>query len=46
MTFDEEAGGVAALRALQTYARILDRKYGKRAFRYFSDADMQVLSER
>jgi hypothetical protein len=46
MTFDEEAGGVAALRALQTYAKKLDEKYGKKAFRYFSNADMQVPSER
>jgi len=46
MTIDEKAGGVAALRALQTYAKKLDEKCGKRAFRYFSNADMQVLSER
>ena len=46
MTFDEKAGGVTALKALQTYARKLEEKYGRKAFRYFSDVDMQVLSER
>jgi len=46
MTFDENAGGVNALKALQTYVEKLDEKYGKKAFRYFSDVDMQVLSER
>ena len=46
MTFDENAGGVAALKALQTYARKLDENYGRKAFRYFSDVDMRVLSER
>ena len=46
MTVDEKAGGVAVLRALQTYTKKLDEKYGKRAFRYFSNADMQILSGR
>ena len=41
MTIDEKAGGVAALRALQTYAKKLDEKYGRRAFRYFSNAGMR-----
>ena len=45
MKFDENAGGVAALKALQTYARKLDENYGRKAFRYFSDVDMRVLSE-
>jgi hypothetical protein len=45
MILDEKAGGVAALRALQTYTRKLDEKYGKKAFRYFSNVDMQILSE-
>jgi hypothetical protein len=45
MTFDEKVGGVAALRALQTYTRKLDEKYGRKAFRYFSNVDMQILSE-
>ncbi len=46
MTFDEKGGGVAALKALKTYAGKLDEKYGRKAFRYFSDVDMKVLSER
>jgi len=46
MTFDGKADGVAALKALQTYARKLEEKHGRKAFRYFSDVDMQVLSER
>lgn len=44
-SFKEEAGGVAALKALQTYAKRLDEKYGKKAFRNFSNVDMRVLSE-
>jgi hypothetical protein len=43
MSFDDEAGGVLALKALQSYATRLDEKYGKTAFRYFSKADMRVL---
>ena len=43
MTFDGKAGGVVVLRALQAYAKRLDEKYGKRAFRHFSNADMQIL---
>ena len=44
MAFDEAAGGVAALKALQTYTKKLNDKYGKKAFRHFSKADMRVLS--
>jgi hypothetical protein len=43
MSFDETAGGIAALKALQTYAKKLDDKYGKKAFRYFINMDMRVL---
>lgn len=43
MTLHEKAGGVAALKALQTYAKRLDKKYGKKAFKYFSTVDMRVL---
>jgi hypothetical protein len=43
MSFDDDAGGVSALEALQSYAARLDENYGKRAFRYFSQADMRVL---
>lgn len=43
MLFDQQIGGVAALEALQTYTAKLDKKYGKKAFQRFSDADMQIL---
>jgi len=45
MSFDDDAGGVSALEALQSYAARLDERYGGRAFRYFSRGDMGVLSE-
>jgi hypothetical protein len=45
MLFDEKIGGVGALEALQTYAAKLDKKYGKKTFQHFSDADMQILLE-
>lgn len=43
VSFDEDAGGVPALKALQSYTARLDEKYGKGAFRRFSKADMRVL---
>jgi len=43
MAFDEQSGGVAALKALRTYTARLDEEYGRRAFGYFSRADMRVL---
>ncbi len=45
MAFDDKAGGVAALKTLQRYTAKLDEKYGKRAFRYFSTADMRSLGD-
>jgi hypothetical protein len=45
MSFDDDVGGASALNALQSYAARLEEKYGERAFRYFSKADMRVLSE-
>lgn len=45
MSFDG-IGGVQTLEALQKYAKTLDRKYGKKAYRYFSKADMQSLQNR
>jgi hypothetical protein len=45
MSFDDDANGTSALRALQSYTAKLDETYGERAFRYFSKADMRVLSE-
>jgi len=32
MSFEEKIGGLAALKALQTYTRRLDEEYGKKAF--------------
>jgi hypothetical protein len=45
MSFDDDASGVSTPEALQSYAARLDENYGKRAFRYFSQADMRVLSK-
>jgi hypothetical protein len=42
MSFDNNAGGASTLKALKRYAAKLDEKYGKRAFRYFSNVDMRV----
>jgi hypothetical protein len=44
MSFDDDAGGVSALKALRSYTAKLE-KYGERAFRYFSKADMRVLED-
>ena len=46
ISFEEKIGGTAALKALQTYTRRLDEKYGKKAFQHFSDANMQILFEK
>jgi hypothetical protein len=43
MSFGDDAGGVSAQSALQSYAARLGEEYGQRAFRYFSKADMRVL---
>ena len=45
MSFDSKAGGIAALKAFKSYVTKLDEKYGEKAFRYFSSADMRVLCE-
>lgn len=45
MIFNKSAGGVAALKALQTYTKKLDDKYGKKAFRYFANVDMRVFQD-
>ena len=44
MSFGDDAGGPGTLRALQKYTTKLSKKHGKNAFRYFSKADMRVLS--
>jgi len=43
MSFEEKIGGVIALKALQTYAKKLDKKYGSRAFQRFRESDMKIL---
>jgi hypothetical protein len=45
LSFDEQAGGAGCLAALQSYARRLEEGYGKRAYRYFAQADMRSLRE-
>ena len=45
MSFDDNAGGASALRALKRYTARLNEKYSNRAFRYFKKADMRVLME-
>jgi hypothetical protein len=45
MSFGDDAGGISALKALQSYTARFDEKYVKTAFRYFSKADMRVLGE-
>lgn len=45
MSFDDEAGGASALKALKRYTTELSEKYGNRGFRYFSSVDMRVLSK-
>lgn len=45
MFFDDKAGGASALKALKSYTVILNEKYGKKSYRYFSNLDMQVLSK-
>ena len=44
MAFDSTIGGEHALKALKHYTMKLHEKYGKRAYRYFSKADMRILS--
>ena len=43
MAFDEKIGGTAALKALQTYVKRLDKDYGSKAFQRFRNADMRIL---
>jgi len=45
VSLDRKASDVKTLKALQSYARKLDKKYGKKAFSNFSQADMHVLAE-
>ena len=43
LIFTKKIGGLATLKALQNYGKALEEKFGKRAFRYFSDVDMNIL---
>ena len=45
LSFDEQAGGVGTLTALKHYAAGLDESHGRRAYRYFAQADMRSLRE-
>ena len=44
MSSDDHAGGVATLDALRSYVTKLHERHGKNAFRYFSAADMRILT--
>ena len=41
MYFDDKIGGAAALKALKEYATRLEKEQGKKAFKYFRNANMQ-----
>lgn len=43
LSFLKKAGGAPALKAVQKYTSQLDKKYGKKAFRYFTRADMRIF---
>ena len=43
MSFEHKIGGAAALKAIQTYANNLDKKFASRAFQRFREADMTIL---
>jgi len=45
MSFDDNTGEIHTLKALKNYVLLLDEKYGKNAFRYFSKGDMRVMLE-
>lgn len=45
MAFKKKIGGASTLKALQTYAKRLDEKFGKKAFQHFSNVDMQVMAK-
>ena len=43
MSFKEKIGGIAALKAMHTYAKQLDKTFGSKAFNRFRQADMTLL---
>ncbi|MFX0168600.1 MAG: DUF3795 domain-containing protein [Candidatus Hodarchaeota archaeon] len=45
LTFTKKIGGLTSLKAFQMYGKKLLEKHEDRAFRYFSDVDMQPLTK-
>lgn len=45
MTFNDKIGGAKTLKALQTYAQRINKKFGAKAFQRFQEADMKILLE-
>ncbi|MFC1486764.1 hypothetical protein ACFLRN_03640 [Thermoproteota archaeon] len=43
ISFEEKIGSMDALKALQTYIRKLDKRYGSRAFIRFRKVDMRIF---
>jgi len=41
--FSEKAGGPPALKALQKYVRLLEKKHGRNGFKYFARVDMRIF---
>lgn len=46
VSFDVKAGESASLKALQIYTQTTNKKFGKKAFQRFKEANMQILSEK
>lgn len=45
VSFEDTLGGIDSLKALQSYAKILDKKRGKTAFAAFKKAEMHFLKD-
>ncbi len=45
MSIEDASGGIDALKALQTYSLKVNKKFGKKSFARFREADIRVLSE-
>ncbi len=45
VSLDEELGGVSSLKLLESYAHLLDKEYGNRAYGRFTKADMRFLQD-
>jgi hypothetical protein len=46
LSFNKNMDNDVIIKALKNYTRLLAKNYGKSAFRYFSKADMRVLTKR